>query len=280
MTVPPPIQIGAFIVLRDVHAPGPAEHRALARDVGRGRATRAQEPLGERGVEAPRHGILDHRAVLGEEGAYLPGLRRALRVRADDADVELGVARLEREHPVRVLEQHRDPARAVVRPLAVDDRRALDAEHARDLVDERVVDGPRAHERRRREGETVVGAPDRDQAGVALLHDPVVALRHPSGGEPGVARPERRVAGEGQLRHGCEDAQAVVGGRVVRREHERRLGEVHPVREALHLLRVEIRGVEHDRDRVAAVGHGREHIDLPEWSLHAATVAPAGPGHW
>ena len=86
--------------------------------------------------------------------------------------------------------------------------------------------------------------------------------------------------GERELGDGSEDAHPVVGVRIVRRQDEGRLREVRPVREPLHLLGVEIGGVEHDRDGVAAVGHRREHVDLAEWSLHGVTVAPVGPRPW
>ena len=56
----------------------------------------------------------------------------------------------------------------------------------------------------------VGGAADGDEPGAALLHDRVARVRA-AGLEPGVAGAERRVAGERQLGHGREDADAVVG---------------------------------------------------------------------
>src|SRR3954449_10660411 len=59
------------VVGLDVDAPDPSQRGALAGDVrGRGWAG-AQEPLRQRRVQAAGHGVLDRRAVLGEEGAHL-----------------------------------------------------------------------------------------------------------------------------------------------------------------------------------------------------------------
>jgi len=60
----------------------------------------AQEPLRQRGVEAPCHGVLDERAILREEGAHLEGLRRAVGARAGDSDVDVDEAGLERQDGV------------------------------------------------------------------------------------------------------------------------------------------------------------------------------------
>ena len=110
------------------------------------------------------------------------------------------------------------------------------------------------------------------QAGLALLHDGVGALRDASARDPGVARPERRVPRERQLLHRREDTDPVVGPRIGRRQHERGLGQVRPVREPLHLVAVESVGIEDDRDRVAPVRRGREHVDLAEWAQHPRKV--------
>ena len=45
----------------------------------------------------------------------------------------------EREHGVRALEQHGDPARPVVDPLCVDDLVAPDAQEAGEVIEERGV---------------------------------------------------------------------------------------------------------------------------------------------
>ena len=160
-------------------------------------------------------------------------------LRADHADVEIARVGADRQHGVGILEQHGDPARPVVRPRDVDDLRPVDAQHPRDALDVLVVDGAGADQRRRGEREPVIGAPDRHQPGAALLHDHVVLLRAPAGLEPRVAGAERRMPGERQLQHRREDPHAVVRGRVLGREHERRLGQVRPVREALELRVVE-----------------------------------------
>ena len=93
-----------------------------------------------------------------------------------------------------------------------------------------------------------------------------------AGLEPGVARPERRVAGEGQLPPGREDPHPVVGAGLRRREHERRLRQVRPVGDPLHRGVVEPVAVEHDGDRVPAERHLGEHVDLPKPPLHPPSL--------
>jgi hypothetical protein len=60
-----------------------------------------------------------------------------------------------------------------------------------------------------------------------------------------------------------------------RREHEGGLRQVHPVSEPLHLLDGKALAVEHDRDRVAAVGRGREDVDLGEGAQHGQSMPGA-----
>ena len=93
-------------------------------------------------------------------------------------------------------------------------------------------------------------------------------LRRSAHLEPRVARPQRRVAGERQLDRRREDAHPVVGLGGGRREHERRLGQVRPVRDLLHVAVREPARVEYDRHGVPAVRLGREHVDLGERALH------------
>src|SRR4051794_10289949 len=68
-----------------------------------------------------------------------------------------------------------------------------------DALHELVVHGARALQGRAGEGQARIRAADGHEAGAALLHDHVVAARGPAGLEPGVAGPERRMPGEGQL---------------------------------------------------------------------------------
>lgn len=72
------------------------------------------------------------------------------------------------------------------------------------------------------------------------------------------------MAGEGQLLVRGEDAQTIVGGGILGREDEGRLGQVRPVRDASHLRLIEAIGIEDDGDGVASEGHGREDVDLGE----------------
>jgi hypothetical protein len=253
-----------------VDAPGAAERRALAGDVGRGRPARGEQPLGERGVEAAGDRVLVDAAVLVGERADLERLGRSGRVGRDDADVELVVDGLEREHRLGVVEQDPDPAGAVVDPLRVRHVGAADAEHPRHALDVLVLHRAGAQERRRGEREPRLRAPDRHEPGAALLHDRVLAARRSAGLQPRVAGPERRVPGERQLPQRREDPHAVVGVRGLRRQHERRLGQVRPAGEPLHRLLGQPGAVQHDRHRIAHVGLAREDVDLGEWARHEA----------
>ena len=249
----------------DVHPPAPPESGALGRDVRR-RQPVAGQPLGDPGVEAAGHGVLGD-AVPRAEGADLDRALAAVRVGADDADVQAHRGRpvgLDREHLLGRVQQHADPARAVVDPLEVDGpargRRARPGRSARgppaETAPERRNGGPAKASRSPR--------PQPDQARPALLHQLALGVRHSPGLEPGVRRADRRVAGERQLGARREDPQPVVrlvgGGR----QQEGRLGEVGPAREPCHLLVPDAVRVVHDRDRVAEEGLGREHVDLAE----------------
>lgn len=142
------------------------------------------------------------------------------------------------------------------------------------MVDQRVLDRAAAEQRRRREREAVASAPDRDRPRLALLEDDVARARVATRLEPRVAGAERRMPGERQLRHRGKDPHAVVGRR--RRQDERRLGEVRPVREALHCLRGEPRRTEHDRHRVAQEGGRGEDVDLGERPRHPRRTLDGG----
>src|SRR2546425_525611 len=70
------------------------------------------------------------------------------------------------------------------------------------------------------------------------------------------------MAGEWQFLPGREDPQAVVGPLGRRRADERRLGQVRPGRDRLHLLARHSVAVEHHRDWVALERHLGEYVDL------------------
>jgi len=86
------------------------------------------------------------------------------------------------------------------------------------------------------------------------------------------------MAGEWQLGLGVEDPDAVVGRVIRRREQERRLRQVRPAGEALHLVRREPAAVQHDRERVAEPGLRREHVDLGERAVHGSRVCHGAVG--
>ena len=77
---------------------------------------------------------------------------------------------------------------------------------------------------------------------------------------------------------GREDPDPVVRARLVGRDDERRLGQVRPAREPLHRLGREPVAVEHDRERVAEPGLGREHVDLRERASHGRPSLPRRAG--
>jgi hypothetical protein len=83
--------------------------------------------------------------------------------------------------------------------------------------------------------------------------------------------------GEGQLLDRGEDPDPVVRAGVGGRQHEGGLGQVHPVRELLHLLGAQALTVEHDGQRVPAIGLGGEDVDQGERARHGPQPAIARP---
>ena len=77
VTVPPPTQIVPSSSRVTWTRPARPSAVPWLRDVGRARAAAVEQPLRDRGVQAPGHRVLDRRAVLREERAQLEGLRRA-----------------------------------------------------------------------------------------------------------------------------------------------------------------------------------------------------------
>jgi hypothetical protein len=81
------------------------------------------------------------------------------------------------------------------------------------------------------------------------------------------------MAGERHLSLRREDSQAVVGPSVRWRADERRLGQVGPSSDRLHLLARYLVGIEYYCDGVALEWHGSEHIHLLESQpLHHALL--------
>src|SRR5687768_4352920 len=134
----------AVRVLVDLDPAIAAEPRPLRGDIRCGGKARAQQPLRGRGIEAAGHRIFEHGAVMvAEEDPDLVGDLRAGRMRADDAEVEplaKMTRRLEREHLGGGAEPQADPARPVVGPARLDDRAAVDVEHAGELGDLVLID--------------------------------------------------------------------------------------------------------------------------------------------
>ena len=175
----PPVRDRAVRVLADLDTAGPADGRALGRDVGRGQPSRADQPAGDRGVEAAGHRVLDDRA------------RPAARSRApraprgsppgsspQDPEVEEHGARPDGEHRRRALEQHRHPAGAVVGPCASTMSPRCWPMEAAMRSRSSSSTGPERSSGRRREGEAVgPEAPDRDEPGRAQAWTMVVSSR-------------------------------------------------------------------------------------------------------
>ena len=101
-----------------------------------------------------------------------------------------------------------------------------------------------------------------DQAGGALLHDTAGVVRYAAVVQPRAGRPKSGVPGERQFTSRGEDPQPVVRRRSGGRQNERRLGQIHPARQALHLLVSQVRAIVDDGNRIAEVGDCGEHIDL------------------
>ena len=131
-----------------------------------------------------------------------------------------------------------------------------------------LVHGLAPEQRRSRECQSPLKPPDPDQADPALLHDHSRLAGAAAGFQPGVAAAESRVTGEGKLARRREDPQLVVRVGSGRLEHERCFRQVRPVGEPLHFLRAQTVAIQHDSDRIAAVGHRGEDIDLTELANH------------
>ena len=92
---------------------------------------------------------------------------------------------------------------------------------------------------------------DIDQTGGAFLDHEAVPLRTSAAGQPGVASPQRGMTRKRHFPVDGEDPDPIVGVRRGRRQKKRRFRQVEPAGDALHLVRRQILGVEHDRQRIA-----------------------------
>ena len=113
---------------------------------------------------------------------------------------------------------------------------------------------------------------ERHQTRDLLEHQPVAAPAHARQHEGG---PDIGMAGEGQLGLGREDADMGGVRRVLRRQHEGRLGEVELGGDGLHLLRRQALGVGHDGQGIAAEFPVGENVDGLEGAFHAPKSATA-----
>src|SRR5262249_55494737 len=80
---------GPVRILVDPDPAGPADRGALADDIRRLRRARANQPLGQRRVQASRDWVFDRPPVDGEERPYLERTLRARRVRPGYPQVEV-----------------------------------------------------------------------------------------------------------------------------------------------------------------------------------------------
>src|SRR3954470_6401860 len=88
-----------------------------------------------------------------------------------------------------------------------------------------------------------------------------------------MTRAKGRMPSERGLQLRREDADPVVGPRIVRRQHEGGLGEVRPACELLHLPRREPLCVEHHCYRIAGARPTAEDVYLSEPAGHTPSLA-------
>ena len=97
----------------------------------------------------------------------------------------------------------------------------------------------------------------------------MVQNNRPDGGQD-VGRAQGRVAGEGQLGEGGEDAQAPGVGGEIRRVYKDGFGEVELPCDSLHQRRIEAAGSGKHGELVAAEELPGEDISGVEWIAHGA----------
>ena len=266
MTVPPAIQISPSACVTCTRPARPSAVPWWAR-YGVVDAPALEQPAGERGVQRAGDRVLGGRAVLREER---PHLEHAVVMEPGHAHVEVDVPGPQRQHllggraaappPTRArcpptrrrrCPSARSPARDAT--CATSDsstgplRSSGGAANASPCSVRRISISPAPHSCTTRSRLTAARA----RRGRCRASD------------------ARRTAAR---RSGVKIRSAVVGG--LGGQHERRLGQVRPVREALHLLGGEPVAVEHDGDGVPAIGRRREDVDLGEGARHALLLQP------
>ncbi len=184
-------------------------------------------------------------------------------MKAHDADLLVHRTGSDAQDRVGVTEEDGYPARPVVDPLGVDHIAAIEVEPLHHDGERRLVDRTLAQQWRRRERQPLASL-HRDQADSAFLHDSAGLSRLAPGLEPCVAGAERRMAGKGQLATRREDAHPIVGVGRGRAQEERRLGEVRPVGERLHLGVAEVVRVVHHGEAIPPAARRAEDVNLAE----------------
>ena len=228
---------------------------------------RSEQPLRERGVQTAGDRVLGSGAVLGKERAHLERVRRTWRVRANHAQVQIDDAGSKaRTASALASSTATQPGPLSTHSASRISPRWMPSTDARCSISDSSTGPDRING----------GAANASPSGVwrtrtrpaAHCWTTTSSCRASSRAEPGVARAERRVPGKRQLERRREDADLIVRTLDGRRQHKRRLGQVGPVGEPLHLVRREARGVEHDRDWIAAIGRGGEDVDLAKRAQH------------
>jgi hypothetical protein len=235
----------AAAIAFDEHPAFARQRRALRGHVALGRQAGADEPLGQRGVQAAGDGVFAQAVVAREEGAHFKRRVAPCRVRPHHANVQPGQHRpigLERQHLLGAAQHHATPVRPVVAPAVRHDVAARHTQAASDQRHIRFVQWAAFDQRWRREGQPLAVALDLHQAHTTFLHH-VFRLRHAAGFQPRVASAQRGVAGKRKFAPRAENAHAVVGPRSAAlgrgRQHKGALRQVGPVREVLHGLGAE-----------------------------------------
>ena len=139
----------------------------------------------------------------------------------------------QRQHLRRASRASPRPAGPVVDPLRGPDRGGCDAQAAAICASTSGASAPLRSSGGAAKASRSPLTADAHEAGAALLHD-LVAARPVARGEPGLAAAQRRMAREGQLARGREDAHPVVGAR--HRGGSRKVVslQVGPARKGLH----------------------------------------------
>ncbi len=81
--------------------------------------------------------------------------------------------------------------------------------------------------------------------------------------------PDRRMAGKGQLRIGCENPDSASVSRVGGRQNEGRFGKIELPRDLLHALRADAARLGQDRKLIARELRRAEHVNDVKFVFHS-----------